>query len=69
MRCSKTLACLALVLAAVAAGAHAEDLRQKVDPWVTETASRGRTEFLVMLREQGIIGGPTENLWRKAHLV
>ena len=46
-----------LVLAAIAVTAWSAesgaDWRQKVDPWVLDTASGGRTtEFLVYLREQ-----------------
>jgi serine protease AprX len=47
--------CLALWLAAGIASA--ESLGQKVDPWVLDTASRGDTEFLVMLREQADVRG------------
>ena len=47
--------CLALALATGAA--IAQDLRQKVDPWVIEKSSQGPTEFLVMLREQADLRG------------
>ena len=47
--------CLALALATGAA--IAQDLRQKVDPWVIDTAGRGQTEFLVLLREQADLRG------------
>ncbi len=57
MRFRVTLAsCFVLALAASAA-ARGEELRQKVDPWVLDTASRGDTEFLVMLREQSDLRG------------
>ena len=57
MRSRTTLACLALAFALVAGIAAAEDFRRKVDPWVLDTASRGDTEFLVMLREQADLRG------------
>ena len=46
---------VALILACgVLAG---DELSQRVDPWVLETAARGQTEFLVMLREQADLRG------------
>jgi uncharacterized repeat protein (TIGR01451 family) len=58
MRSTKTLACaLVLAFAFGAVDGVAESLSQKVDPWVLETASRGETEFLVMLREQADLRG------------
>ena len=47
----------ALCFAMVCAAASAETLRQKVDPWVLDTAARGDTEFLVILREQADLRG------------
>ena len=46
-----------LALAAVFGTARGEELSRKVDPWVLDSASRGDTEFLVMLREQGDLRG------------
>ena len=58
MRSRATLtSCFVLALAATFGVARGEELSQKVDPWVLETASRGDTEFLVMLREQGDLRG------------
>ncbi len=50
---------LGLVLAAglASSAGRAERLEQKVDSWVLETASRGETEFLVMLRPQADLRG------------
>ena len=45
------------LLAAAAPAFAADDLERKVDPWVLDTASRGDTEFLVMLREQADLRG------------
>jgi len=56
MRSRTTLACC-LAIALAAGAAFAEDLRQKVDPWVIEKAARGQAEFLVMLREQADLRG------------
>ncbi len=47
----------ALCFAIVCAAASAETLRQKVDPWVLDTAARGDTEFLVLLRDQADLRG------------
>ena len=58
MRSRVTLAsCFVLALVAASGAARGEELSQKVDPWVLDTASRGDTEFLVMLREQGDLRG------------
>ncbi|MEX0881252.1 MAG: hypothetical protein WEB59_07780 [Thermoanaerobaculia bacterium] len=58
MRSRATLAsCFVLALAAASGTARGEELSQKVDSWVLDTASRGDTEFLVMLREQGDLRG------------
>ena len=46
---------LGLVFAAVTAAAS--EPHPKVDPWVLDTAARGDTEFLVMLREQADLRG------------
>jgi len=56
---SRPIRLLGLVLAAglAASAARAERLAQKVDPWVLESASRGDTEFLVMLRQQADLRG------------
>jgi len=40
------------VIALCAGAAIAQDLQQKVDPWVMEKTAGGQAEFLVMLREQ-----------------
>ena len=37
--------------------AQGADFGSKVDPWVRDTASRGETEFLVMLRQQADLRG------------
>src|SRR5262252_975063 len=48
---------IALALAlTLSAAARAAD-RSKVDRWVVETAARGQTEFLVMLRAQADLRG------------
>ncbi len=52
-----TVAGLALVAGLAAAAARGETLEEKVDPWVLETASRGTTEFLVMLRSKADLRG------------
>ncbi len=58
MRSRVTLvSCFVLALAAASGVAQPEELSQKIDPWVLDTASRGDTEFLVMLREQGDLRG------------
>ena len=44
--------CVVLGLALGASFAQASDWHGKVDPWVLDTAARGDTEFLVMLRLQ-----------------
>ena len=49
------VSCLALALATAAA--VAQDLHQKVDPWVIEKTAGGQAEFLVMLREQADLRG------------
>ena len=43
---------LALLLGGAAAPASAAPWRDKVDPWVLETARQGETEFLVFLTTQ-----------------
>ncbi|HEX4439369.1 MAG TPA: S8 family serine peptidase [Thermoanaerobaculia bacterium] len=49
---------LAIAVPALAASPLSPDaLARKVDPWVLQTASRGDTEFLVMLREQADLRG------------
>jgi serine protease AprX len=48
---------LALCCIAAAGVAPAEDLRQKVDPWVLDRAAQGDAEFLVLLREQADLRG------------
>ncbi|HWZ85233.1 MAG TPA: S8 family serine peptidase [Thermoanaerobaculia bacterium] len=48
---------LCFALSAAAAITAAQDLGRKVDPWVLDTASRGETEFLVMLRDQADLRG------------
>jgi serine protease AprX len=53
----RTALVLCLALWAAAGVAFGENLAQKVDPWVLDTASRGDTEFLVMLREQADVRG------------
>jgi serine protease AprX len=50
----------ALAVVVLVAGTHAArgaDTSSKVDPWVLDTASRGNTEFLIMLREQADLRG------------
>jgi hypothetical protein len=39
------------------------------NPHWQESLRWSARKLVPFLREQGIIGGPTENLWRKAHLV
>jgi len=56
MRPGKILAALLPILA-LSAAVHAADVRSKVDPWVLQTAARGETEFLVMLRSQADLSG------------
>jgi len=56
MRPGKILAALLPILALTAA-VRAADVRSKVDPWVLQTAARGETEFLVMLRAQADLHG------------
>ncbi len=51
------VSCFALALAASSGAARGDELSRKVDPWVLDTASRGDTAFLVMLREQGDLRG------------
>src|SRR5215831_7066661 len=48
---------LAFGLALLAASASAADVHPRVDPWVLETAARGDTEFLVMLRARADLRG------------
>jgi len=51
---------LAIALSAAAAPpalSAADQVTRKVDAWVLDTASRGDTEFLVMLREQADLRG------------
>ena len=57
MRSRLMRACSLALTLAIAATLSAESLEQKVDPWVLETASRGTTEFLVMLRSQADLRG------------
>ena len=46
------LSILSILLAGAAAPASAAPWRDKVDPWVLQTASAGETEFLVFLTSQ-----------------
>ena len=56
MRLGATFACF-VTLAAARAAAFGADAPAKVDPWVLDTAARGDTEFLVLLREQADLRG------------
>jgi serine protease AprX len=49
--------CVMFGLALGASFAQASDWHAKVDPWVLDTAARGDTEFLVLLREQADLRG------------
>jgi subtilisin family serine protease len=53
----RTALVLCLALSVAAGLAAAEDFGHKVDPWVLDTAARGDTEFLVVLREQADLRG------------
>src|SRR5262245_66250461 len=56
MRVRMTPALFPVVLA-FSAALPAENLSQKVDPWVLEKSAAGPAEFLVMLRAQGDLRG------------
>ena len=49
--------CFVLGLTLASGVVSGTDWRSKVDPWVLDTAARGDTEFLVMLRQQADLRG------------
>src|SRR5438105_2406695 len=49
--------CLSIAVMLACGPLAGDELSRRVDPWVLETASRGQTEFLVMLREQADLRG------------
>jgi len=51
------LSILSILLAGAAAPAGAANWRDKVDPWVLQTASQSETEFLVFLTSQADLSG------------
>ena len=58
MRSGHTLVLgFAVTLTLGCGAALAADWQSKVDPWVIDTAGRGQTEFLVLLREQADLRG------------
>jgi serine protease AprX len=54
------LSILSLLLGGVAAPASATSWREKVDPWVLQTAAEGDTEFLVSLASQADLSAAQE---------